>query len=138
MKTNKNTTAPIVKSDRRKHRNEVILLISIASIVTAMLFLLPRENGTSVLITVDGSVFGEYALNENLTIEILTGDGKKQRNLVVIQDGKVSVTQASCPDGICKAHRPISDHGEIIICLPHRIVITVQASKSDTGPDIIV
>ena len=44
---------------------------------------------------------------------------------------------ASCPDGICAAHKPISREGESIVCLPHRVVITVRTVEDEGGPDIV-
>ena len=86
------------------------------------------------MVTVDGQFYGEYALNENQTVEIVT---EKGRNLLVIENGKAYVSEASCPDGICAAHRPISFKGQSIICLPNKVVIEVQ-TESPNQPDIAV
>ncbi len=41
------------------------------------------------------------------------------------------MTQADCPDGICANHKPIHKTGESIICLPHKVVVTVISDKSN-------
>ena len=53
----------------------------------------------------------------------------------VIKDGKAWVKEADCPDKICAKHRPISRSGESIICLPHKLVITVVNEKETDGID---
>ena len=74
-------------------------------------------------------------------MEIHTGEGGKELNLLVIKDGKAFVETATCRDGICAAHAPISREGESIVCLPHKVVITVKRSENKVSeenvPDII-
>ena len=58
---------------------------------------------------------------------IVTGtDGAT--NTVRIRGGRVSVCAASCPDGLCVRHRAVSRAGESIICLPNRVVVTVDGA----------
>ena len=57
-------------------------------------------------------------------------------NTVRIENGRVSVTAASCPDKICVRSRAIRYHGETVVCLPHGLVVTVYGDEE--GPDIIV
>lgn len=122
-----------------KFRNDVIFIAVLLAVVTVagLAFFFLREEGASVRVEVDGEVIGTYSLSIDREIEILTGEDKTQRNLLVIRDGKASVTEASCPDGICAAHRSISRVGESIVCLPHRVVITVTGEDAKQ-PDVIV
>lgn len=124
-------------SRKRLLRNDLILvavLLAIAVVTTGLLLL--RGNGDTVRVTVNGELYGEYALSDTVTHEIVTGDSS--RNRLVIRDGKAFVEEASCPDGICAAHRPIYRNGESIVCLPHGVVITVITAASEDAPDIVV
>ena len=85
---------------------------------------------------VDGTVVATYPLNVDRTEEILTEGGG--RNRLIIKDGKAYVESASCPDGICAAHKPIHREGESIVCLPNKVVITVQTTNTDNGLDAVV
>ena len=138
MKYSANNT-PTVKNDGRIFKNDVIfiatLLLSLSLIGLA--FLLFRGEGDLITVTVDGELMGTYSLSQDRTVEILTGEQNDQRNLLIIRDGEAYVSEASCPDGICAAHRPISRRGESIVCLPHRVVITVRTEQSTVTPDII-
>lgn len=119
----------------RKTRNDLILIAVLLLVVAgaALILFLSRTPGDTVVVTVDGQLWGEYSLSEDRTVEIKNGDGY---NLLVIEGGKAYVRQASCPDGICSSHRPISHNGESIICLPNKVVIEIRSSGSDQ-PDII-
>lgn len=119
----------------QKTKNDLILIAVLLLVVAgaALILFLSRMPGDTVVVTVDGQLWGEYSLSEDRTVEIKNGDGY---NLLVIESGKAYVRQASCPDGICSSHRPISHNGESIICLPNKVVIEIRSSGSDQ-PDII-
>ena len=133
--TNTDRSSSAASNGKRKLRNDIILISAILFIVlTAALGLfLFRKAGDTVTVTVDGRLFGEYSLSENRTVEIKNDNGY---NLLVIEDGKAYVKEASCPDGICSSHRPVSSDGESIICLPNKVVVEIHA-KSQNEPDII-
>ena len=126
----------IKKQESRKARNDVIFIASLllGVLVFACVLFFSAEKGNTVRVTVDGRLFGEYSLLENTTVEIVNGDGY---NLLIIQDGKAYVDTASCPDGICSSHRPVSHNGESIICLPNKVVIEIH-TVTNSGPDIAV
>lgn len=126
----------IPESGKRKRKNDIIfisVLLSAVMLIGACFFFI-RPEGELVKVTVDKELFGEYPLSEDITVEIRSGEGI---NILVIKDGKAYVSEASCPDGICSAHKPISREGESIICLPNKVVVTVVSSDTES-PDIIV
>ena len=124
---------------RRKRRNDIVFILALVIICTfvGLSFFFFRETGDSVTVTVDGTTYGTYALSNDVTVEIKNADGVVT-NILIIKDGKAHVEYASCPDGICVAHKPISREGESIVCLPNRVVITVVSSESSNEPDIKV
>ena len=119
----------------KKARNDIILIAAfllVALIATLALFLF-RTEGDTVIVTVDGELWGEYSLNEDRIVEIKSGEGY---NILVIEDGTAYVQLASCPDGICSSHHPIHHNGASIICLPNKVVIEIR-SHDKNQPDII-
>lgn len=123
--------------NNRKLRNDLLFIVALLLVVTVagVCLWLFRGDGNTVTVTVDGNVYGVYPLSENRVEDIHTGDG--QRNRLVIEDGKARIETATCPDGICADHYPISREGESIVCLPHRVVVTVSTTD-DNQPDIVV
>lgn len=123
---------------KRLRRNDVIfiaVLLAVIAIAAVCLYFFSTE-GDAVTISVDGTVIATYPLNVDRVEDIHTGtDGV---NRLVIQDGKAYVEWASCPDGICAAHRPIHRQGESIICLPNKVVIAVQTVDSADQPDVVI
>ena len=90
------------------------------------------------MVTVDGKTYGTYSLTEEVRVEIRTGKSAEELNVLVIKDGQAYVESATCPDGICAGHKPISREGESIVCLPHKVVITVYTTDTEETPDIVV
>ena len=132
------TTKPTAHGGGRKFRNDLIFIAAILAVVAlgaAVLFFL-RGEGSTVQVEVDGTVIGTYPLSVDREVEIKTGENGEELNLLVIKDGKATVTAATCPDGICAAHRPISREGESIVCLPHKVVVTVIGGSGEE-PDVI-
>lgn len=129
------------KSTKKRYlRNDILLiaaLLLVAAIGGVYLFVF-RGNGNTVTVTVDGKPYAEYALTENITKDIYTGENGEHCNRLVIRDGKAFMETATCPDGICVAHRAIFKNGESIVCIPNRVVITVTTVDSADAPDIVV
>ena len=123
---------------KRLWRNDVIfiaILVAVIAVAGACLYLF-HDEGDTVTVSVDGKVIATYPLDVDRVEEIRTdGDGL---NRLVIKDGKAWVETASCPDGICAAHKPIYREGESIVCLPNKVVITVKTAETTDEPHIVI
>ena len=120
----------------KKTRNDIILVAVILVIAAAGLLIttLTRQEGSTVVVKIDGEQTQSYSLYENKPVEIITGKNNEFSNTLVIENGKAFISQADCPDKICQEHRAISYSGETIVCLPHKIVIEITDKQS--GPDL--
>ena len=121
---------------QQKNRNDIILivcLVLVAALSMLYLFVL-RDNGDTVKVTVDGKLYKEYPLSQNIIEDICVGEN---RNRLVINDGKAYVETATCPDGICVDHSPIYRNGQSIVCLPNRVVVTVVKGEANTFDAVI-
>lgn len=109
---------------KKKSRNSVLLFIGFILVaLMAMMFFRERsgEMGTTAVVTVDGEE--RYRCFLFVEKEITLDD----TNTLVIKDGTVDMISADCPDQICVKHNPISKVGETIICLPNKVVITIES-----------
>lgn len=103
----------------------IILFILIGSLIAY--FFINHSNGddiskinTNVIISVNGDKLYEYPLFENRTVVVSTEFGM---NEIIIDNGKVFVSEADCPDRLCVNYQPISKLNDSIYCLPNRLVI---------------
>lgn len=124
------------EAGKRKTKNDIIFIIALLLVVMlfGLLYFLLRKEGDVAVVIIDGEVYAEYPLSEDIRLEIKNGDSL---NILVIENGRAYVEDASCPDGICVNHRPISKDKESIVCLPNKVVITVRRNADDS-PDIIL
>ena len=110
-------------------------LLTFALISFFLLALFTEGKGTTVNITVDGKPYLSLPLAEDCEFSVhgIAGD-----NHIRIRNGSVTVTAADCPDLICVRHAPICNAGERIVCLPNRVVVSIDG-KGDTatGPDAV-
>ena len=83
---------------------------------TASLPLILGEDALQAEIYSDGKLVKTVVLSVD---QEFTVDGK---NTVTVQDGKIAVTWANCPDGYC-VRRGFCSSGGDIVCLPNRLVI---------------
>lgn len=126
-------------NNKKKIRNDFILAAVILVIAVAGLLIanLTKTQGDFAVVKIDGVEKYRYPLSENVTLDIVTGDNEESINTLVIENGEAVMTEADCPDGICVAHRPISNTGESIVCLPHKIIVEIQSDEKDEGLDAI-
>ena len=101
----------------------LVLGLSVFLIIT-----LTREEGSRVVVSVNGEDVAEYSLSRDGEYSLNGGT-----NVIIIEDGKVYMKSASCPDGLCIHQGKKSMNGERIVCLPNRVEVRV----SGDGEEII-
>lgn len=106
----------------------VLVLLIIAGVGFLVFNSIKGENGNRIVITVDGTVYGIYQLNQDKEVEIETEDGT---NTVMIENGKAYMKNADCPDKYCVKQSGISHSKENIICLPHKLIVEVEFMQNE-------
>lgn len=86
-----------------------------------------REEPLYAHITVNGRVERviELTKERHEEFDITTTRGT---NSIRIEHGEASVHSADCPDKLCVNSGSISKSGEIIACLPHKLLIEIKNS----------
>lgn len=86
------------------------------------------HQGNKVEITKDGKLWGTYSLDGEHKITIRDG---KELNVVKISGGKVTMESANCKNQVCVHHSPVYRTGESIVCLPHKIVVSIKGGDNE-------
>ncbi len=117
-------------------KNDIILIGVIVLLALAViLFLnLSRKEGSRVVVTVDGKPYQSFDLNTDTTFTVEDGNGGY--NSFMIKNGSVDMFKASCPDKICVNHKPIHYNHETIVCLPNKVVLTIESAEN-SGVDAV-
>lgn len=108
-----------------------ILLLGIAGSVGALL----APHGTQVEVVQDGTVLYSFDLrtagDQTLEIEY---DGRI--NTVQIEDGRIRMMDAECPDRTCVHMGWLHSKAMPIVCLPNRL--TIAYAENVDGMDAVV
>ncbi len=88
-------------------------------------------------VSVDGEVLYTYDLQQVRTSpeRIVIGETGAE-NVLEIGTGYIMVEYASCPDQVCVRMGKISKPGETIVCLPHKLIVTIREGGSGDGDEI--
>lgn len=117
-------------------KNDIILvgIILVLALVVILFINLNRKEGNRVMVTVDGKPYQTFDLNKDTTFTVEDGNGGY--NTFVIEDKTVDMLEASCPDKICVNHKPIRYNHETIVCLPNKVVLTIE-NEENSGVDAV-
>lgn len=124
MKTTMNTT---MKTMKWKRNDGFLIAILLLLSFTPLLFLGKAPASTYAVVTVAGKevrripLAGHHGMDE---ISIETPDGT---NTIRVEDETISVTEADCPDKICVKTGKARNAGDVIACVPHKLLIEVKA-----------
>ena len=116
--------------EKRLGKRDVVFLGALFLILlagAAWFYFFRQDAGGIVEVTVDGTLYGTYALDKNQTVDIIIGETKT--NTLVIQNGMADMIEASCPDKLCVHQKAISRTGETIVCLPNKVVAEVKGGS---------
>lgn len=105
----------------------LIALLLLAGLGLWLFSFFSSSPGDTVTVTVDGTFYGSYPLNEEKEVEIRQGE---QLNRLVIRDNGVQMAEANCTGQECVHQGRITKNGSII-CLPHRVVAEITSNRSD-------
>ncbi len=112
----------------KKLKNDIWLgciLLAVALIIWLVMKLFVNIQPGQVVITVNGEHFGSYDINMNTRVEV--GD----HNTVIIENGRVWMEYANCPDGLCINQGKIAESGQTIICLPNKVMVTIEGEDGE-------
>ena len=121
-------------------KGDKIVIIAVFSIAILLFIIIQKSNFDSkskyLSIQVNSKEIKKILMDDNTNKKypIKTEFGK---NLVEIKDGKVHVLEADCPDQIDVKQGYIKNIGEMIVCIPNRLVIQIKDSEKDTELDAI-
>lgn len=84
------------------------------------------------LVEVNGKHFGTYLLHEKdgKILDVKTEFGY---NKIVIENGMVRIVEADCPDRLDVQSGTISQTGEMLVCLPNRLVVRILGEGEVDG-----
>lgn len=122
-------------------KGDKFLIITIVIISLVSLGFIKKSgsgyNKKYISIQIDGKEYKKIIFDKKLVGKTIPIDTKFGYNLIEIGDGEVKVIEASCPDKLDVLQGAISKPGELIVCLPNRLVIEIKGELEDVEVDHI-
>ena len=112
----------------------IIALLIVGSFIPAVIFKYNnKENldGNYAVISVKGEEYEKVQLTGNAKDRDIKIETDLGTNIIQVRDEKIGMLETTCPDGICKFPEFIYKPGEVIVCLPNRVVIEVKSNEVD-------
>ena len=125
------------KKARFLKRGDIVIFSALLLLAAALFvfhFAAPKEAGAVAKIAVNNQTVKTLPLSQNTTYKVETAAGY---NLVVIEDGRAFVREADCKNRICVKSRAISRAGETIVCLPHKMTVSIVGGEA-SAVDFVV
>lgn len=114
----------------------VAAAVAAAAILLLFFFRPGEDNFLTARIVLDGETVAQYdlrALTQPVTLKL---DGAAYPVTVEAQPGRIRIAESACPGQDC-VHTGWADRaGQQIICLPNRLVISLEGA-SDDGLDAV-
>lgn len=110
----------------------ILLAVSVAAMVIQFAL---RETGTAQ-IWLEGELLRTIdltAVEESFTFTVT---GEHGSNRIEVENGRICVIQADCPDQVCVRQGWIADSSTPIVCLPNGLVIEIIGK--DAGLDAVL
>jgi hypothetical protein len=110
-----------------------LILLTILSFFSTLIIFNKKYDEKYVEIQVEGKFYKKVPLdNHEEKIAINTKYGS---NVIEISKGKVHILDADCRDKICIKDGYKSSVGEMLVCLPHKVVIQIKGQNKQAVDD---
>lgn len=119
----------------KTHKSDLLLVLTLLLLAGGVWLytLLTRRGGGAAELAVDGVVIGVFPLSVDRSYIWTAAAGT---NTLVIENGAAYMAEADCPDKLCVKRGPVRYAGETIVCLPHRLTVTVTEGSA-AGVDAV-
>ncbi len=131
---NRNNGVIIISMSKMLKKADIVLLILL--LLLSLLPLFPWGLPPSACyaeIRLDGQILEKIPLTGQQGVQerplTITQAGAQHHYLIRIEQDTIAVITADCPDKICVKTGTISKPGEIIACLPHKLIIEIKTAQ---------
>ena len=125
------------KAYKRMRLNVIAVLaitaVALAAAVTANALGNAVDARTVIIQDADGNTF-KMSLSQD---DVLTVASSAGTNVIEVQAGKVRVSEADCPNQDCVEQGWISNAGQQIVCLPHKLVVNITDEDAASAYDVV-
>lgn len=114
-----------------------IILLSLSMIFAFSKKLKHRQPGEKYIsIQVEGQEIQQVFFDPDVIGTTIPIESKYGRNVLLVEEDSCRVIEADCPDQIDVLQGKIYDVGEMLVCLPHRLIIEIKTVDEQYGQEV--
>ena len=112
-----------------------VLIILFVLCISAVLFsvALTGNNPTRCVIEIDGEEYAVYNMAELSKEKIIEIDNEFGKNTIVLDRYGAKIIFSDCPDALEVKSGKITQSGQSLICLPHRLTVKLEGNEKNDG-----
>ena len=107
----------------------VLALLGVA--VAGIAWLAAAPKGTRVVVTSGDRTCFVADLDQHQSVDL---DGPLGKTHLVIDETGAHVTSSPCPRKICISMGPARHSGDLLACVPNRIMVRIESPSSEDSP----
>ena len=107
----------------------IIAMTAVMCLVDMALIPIFIDTGAVAEVRQNGELLYTLPLDEATQVTVETAEGGL--NSVVVRNGSVCVSHATCPDKLCVKQGWVDSPGTPIVCLPHGLVVEIKGGEQD-------
>ncbi|MBP1744583.1 MAG: hypothetical protein H6Q58_1561 [Firmicutes bacterium] len=115
----------------------VIALIVVISSIGVLVFM--NMSGSShhiAEIKQDGKVIRTIDLDQVESSEEIRIAYEDEYNIIRVEKGRIRIIDSDCPDKLCVKTGWITEPGQSVICLPHKLIIKIQGGSREIDENV--
>jgi len=112
----------------------IVIILAISGLLYFAFFQNPAEE-SRINIFVDGELVRSESMSDIETPIVI--ESSHGSNIIKIDSGTVEVTWSDCSSQVCVRTGRISKPGEVIVCLPHHLMVAIAGDQQSEGVDAI-
>ena len=113
----------------KSHRFWIVALGLVVLACAAAAFALRQGRAERARIYLDGELIETIDLSAVAEPYTLVVESDGGENVIAVENGRIRVLEADCPDGACVRQGWIGNGVTPIVCLPHGLVIELDRGK---------
>lgn len=113
------------KAWKRQDLILAVILLAAAAVLGGGYYLTHQTPAMRAEVTIDGVLVETLDLSKDQEVTI---DGARDgTNHLIVKDGEIWCSEASCPDKVCVHQGKQSLDGSLIVCLPNLMIVRIIA-----------